>query len=570
MGDAFLGHIRYGASLAFRTFGHVDGGRMHLSHMTRHAYAAMAACVVVAGVYSWFIRLDAFTEDMLFTNGIHAFTFACYAAFLVIWLRLVRHRLVDRRVRSLMMAAGYVMLAGLFVRTLRFEFTDQLIVLSRYLWYAYYVGFAFVPTLLLLAVLHIGKRDDEAIDRRFWLLLVGAGLLVALVFTNDFHQLAFRFSEGTDVWLVDDSTPYRHGPVFYAAMAWLALSAFAGISVALARSVRAPRLSASLVPLGIVALGALHSILCTVSPVFARMVPIKTTELDCILTVSYMESLVVLGLFPVNEHYGELWRASTLRGALMDSRGDVAYEAQGAPRVSEAQVREALERPVDLADDAVLVARRVSGGISYWVRDVGQVRALQARLEELGDTLSEQNVVLAAENDLAHERSAVAQRQALYDAISKRTQPQLARLSALLDDVPADDDAFLATMHRAAVEAAYLKRCANLTLAGDDGMVDVRELALAVEESAQWLRSCGVDVRVCVTGEGMVDAEEALRSYEDFHRLAGLAADDAGADRASLVCTVGTQGIEAQLTREDAGSSGKQRPADGGGEDDRP
>lgn len=57
---------------------------MRLSHMTKRAYAAMAACVVVAGVYSWFIRLEAFTEDMPLTNGIHAFTFACYAAFLVI------------------------------------------------------------------------------------------------------------------------------------------------------------------------------------------------------------------------------------------------------------------------------------------------------------------------------------------------------------------------------------------------------------------------------------------------------------------------------------------------------
>lgn len=122
-------------------------------------------------------------------------------------------------------------------------------------------------------------------------------------------------------------------------------------------------------------------------------------------------------------------------------------------------------------------------------------------------------------------------------------------------------------MHRAAVEAAYLKRCANLTLAGDDGMVDVRELALAVEESALWLRSCGVDVCVLVRDEGMVDTEEALRSYEAFHRLAGQVADAADAGPASLVCTVGAWGMETRPSEQDASLARAWSAACGEGDD---
>ena len=64
--------------------------------------------------------------------------------------------------------------------------------------------------------------------------------------------------------------------------------------------------------------------------------------------------------------------------------------------------------------------------------------------------------------------------------------------------------------------AAYIKRCANLTLLGEGGLVDTRELALALEESAECLRSLGVGVELHLDPVGRILADDALRAYAAF------------------------------------------------------
>ena len=52
------------------------------------------------------------------------------------------------------------------------------------------------PLFSLFAALQLGRREDDALSRKWVLLFVPAALLIGGVLTNDLHQMAFRAAPG--------------------------------------------------------------------------------------------------------------------------------------------------------------------------------------------------------------------------------------------------------------------------------------------------------------------------------------------------------------------------------------
>lgn len=484
---------------------------MHLSKETRQAYLALLACVVLGAVIRWYVHVTPVSVSYT------PISFACHVVGLILWWRFLRRRFVRREVLVICSLIVVLLLLLLFTQTFKYEFVLNGTTLSRLLWYAYYVPISFVPTLLFLSTLYMGRRQNDAVDRRWYFLLAVPAILSMLMLTNDFHQLAFRFDNDLAVGVYNESE-YSHNVVFYAVWVWSALMAISCLIVTRQTFARAKLGLTTVMPfLVIVLMVCLLPLFGPVTHIPALRTAFEFPDITCILTVAFMEAMVMAGFFPVNEGYGALWQASSLRGGFVDSHCNLVNVAKDAPVVTAAQVEQALEQPVALAGgDDLLVAHRVVGGTAFWVRDLSTVHALRERLEDLGDSLAQERSMLAAENELVHSREALAQRQELVEHVVENTADQLATLEAMLDSMPEDDEEFLAAMHRAAVFAAYIKRCSNITLLGEGGLVDTRELALALGESAECLRSLGVGVELHLDPVGRILADDALRAYAAF------------------------------------------------------
>lgn len=484
---------------------------MHLSKETRRAYLALLACVVLGAVIRWYVHVTPVSVSYT------PISFACHAVGLILWWRLMRRRFVRREVLVICSLIVALLLLLLFTQTFKYEFVLNGTALSRYLWYAYYVPISFVPTLLFLSTLYMGRQQNEAIDRRWYLLLVVPAILSTLILTNDFHQLAFRFDNDLTVGVYNESE-YSHNVVFYAVWVWAALMAISCLLVTRRTFARAKLSLTTVMPfLVIVLMVCLLPLFGPVTHIPALRTAFEFPDITCILSVAFMEAMVMAGFVPVNEGYGAIWQASSLRGGFVDSHGNLVNVAQNAPIVTPAQVEQALDQPVLLAGgDDLLVAHRVVGGTAFWVRDLSAVHALKRRLEDVGDSLAQEHSMLEAENKLVQSREALAQRQTLVEHVVENTAGQLATLEAMLDSMPEDGEEFLVAMHRAAVFAAYIKRCANLTLLGEGGLVDTRELALALGESAECLRSLGAEVELHLDPVGKILASDALRAYAAF------------------------------------------------------
>lgn len=484
---------------------------MQLSKETRRAYTALLACVVLGAVIRWYVHV---TPVRVSCTPI---SFECHVVGLILWWRFLRRRFVRREVLVIGSFIVALLLQLLFTQTFKYEFVLNGTALSRHLWYAYYVPISFVPTLLFLSTLYMGRPQNEAVDQRWYCLLIVPAVLTTLMLTNDMHQLAFRFDNDLTAGVYNESE-YSHNVVFYAVWVWAALMAISCLLVTRRTFARAKLGLSTIAPvLVIVLMVCLLPLFGPVTHIPALRTAFEFPDITCILSVAFMEAMVMAGFVPVNEGYGDIWRASSLRGGFVDSHGNLVNVAEGAPVVTPAQVEQALEQPVALeGGDDLLVAHRVAGGAAFWVRDLSTVHALRERLEDLGDSLVQERSMLAAENELAHSREALVQRQRLVEHVVENTADQLATLEAMLDSMPEDDEEFLTAMRRAAVFAAYIKRCSNITLLGEGGLVDTRELALALRESAECLRALGAEVDLHLDPVGRILADDALRAYTAF------------------------------------------------------
>ena len=464
--------------------------------------------VLLAGV----MRLVGRQVQVVSYNGM---IFVLFTAAFMLWHGQVRRRLVQTGVRRYLTAAVLLMLFWMAVRSLKYDFLLEGQMLTRYAWYLYYMPMIYIPLLLFLSVMHIGLPAGRSISGRWSLLFIPATALLLAVLTNDLHQQAFCFVDGLALW--DEDNVIR-GPVYYAAMGSggvLLIAALAIVFVRCAVPGRRRMIWAPLLTLAVTAVCVLTVILGGEN----KMTKMCTVpEIGCIVFAAFTESLIGAHLIPSNDNYGAFWNASNIGAGIMDRDGVVRFRSEKSAAVSFAQVKSALEREVMLEGGSVsLKSHSITGGYSYWTRDVSEINRLNRELEELGDVLAEENAMLDSENRMRQERVHIEAQNRLYDDIARGVQAQLNRLDDILEQPPEDEAAFEAAMKFACVLNAYVKRRSNLLLfARQNGLLHSGELWRALAESLEYVQLCGVHAQGFTGGEGMLGVEQALLAYDLF------------------------------------------------------
>ena len=113
------------------------------------------------------------------------------------WVVSVQRRLVNRNVRRMMLMVGCLLLFWLVDKIVKWDFTGSVThPLVRYLWYGFYVGMLFVPTLGAFIINYLGKPEDYSHPKKLNYLLIPPTVMLIAVFTNDLHQKVFVFYNG--------------------------------------------------------------------------------------------------------------------------------------------------------------------------------------------------------------------------------------------------------------------------------------------------------------------------------------------------------------------------------------
>lgn len=451
-----------------------------------------------------------------------------FAAAILIWIYQLRRRLLQPNVRRNLTVAAGLMMFWIVIRTIKYEFLPSGHFSGRYVWYLYYFPMIFVPLLMFLSTLYIGKPHDRSISSWWKLLYIPAVLLLGGILTNDFHQLAFFFPDGLAHW---DHTDGIHGPVYYGVMVWMLILFLVMMIVVFRRCAVPDNRKKIWIPILPLLLGVLYTmcILLDQNNILTRMITVP--EIGCFIFAAFMESFIIVHLFPSNDSYGDFWKASSIGAGIMREDGVICYKSNHSIPVTPRQIREAQVKPVLLENgSAALQSHRIQGGFGYFTRNLSEINRLNQELADVGDVLAEENSMLEAENKMEENRIRLQQQNALYDGIARRVSSQLEQINRLLLNPEEEEAAFEETIKYACILNCYVKRCSNLLLLSHQSSgMSGEELCLALSESLEYIRLYGIKSHGAYHGQGQFPGDWILLAYEVFELVAESAIPGANA-----------------------------------------
>ena len=453
---------------------------------------------ILAGVFR---QLDRVTAPLL-SAACFLLTNLIYIGLAMAWGFSISRRILHRNDRRWLLLGCAMAVLWLFLRAVKYRFFSDDAV-TRYLWYLYYVPQILAPLFSLYAALQLGRREDDALSRRWYLLFIPAILLIGGVLINDLHQVAFRAAPDAATLEAD----YTHGWVYYLAMTWIVgLLLATGIIVYRKCRVSESRRYAW-IPL-CVFLGGF--VLCALS--FANIYTFhKMPECFCLTFAAFWESCLQVGLLPTNGHYRHFFSESTVAAQIVDRHGMPVYRAKNAPELTPDQLDAAAREPILLNADMRLQSAPVQDGRVYWVEDISRINRIREQLAEINAQLAEENELIQAENALKHQRAQIEEKSRLMDEMIALVQPQLLQTNRLLEEES------IQNLKHVCLLGAYIKRRVNLALICDKkAVVPVDELAHCIRESLTYLTQYGAVCALHQEGKGSVRSCDAQTAYDFF------------------------------------------------------
>lgn len=420
----------------------------------------------------------------------------------IVWLISIRRRVMQKSVRFYMLSVTFQLILWQYIRAVKYYFFYDTSI-CRYLWYAYYIPIILIPLYCFYIQEYIGKVDSYEKPKRMQLLYLPALFLIGLVFTNDAHCLVFGFPEG-----FNDYDNYTYKICYFLVILW---SIFLGIYslVMLLMKCRAPGnrwfqrtpllvLGGALVVWFLYGLGILNMDFTTVS---------------CFVIILLLESSIQSGLIRTNSKYGLLFGTSTIEARITDDEFHPCYTSDTSEPVDETMMRLALSGSVNL-ENKRLRSAPISHGYVFWWDDVTDLNRYTKELEETGKELAHKNDLIKAELDLQEKSLRIAEKNRLYDRISREVNTQITEIEKLLCKESSSSD-IRENLIKICIISAYIKRRSNLLLISEDtDDIPAKEMEFCLRESLDNLRLAGILCSLDSKCEGKVKANRLVAVYD--------------------------------------------------------
>lgn len=423
-----------------------------------------------------------------------------YSSLVIIWAYTVNYRIVNRKVRRLMLIIAALFMLAIFFQMSRYRIFEYFYTLCRFFWYGYYIPVVFSPVIFLFVVLHLHLQEGEKPKRRWLLMLIPSFLLIILIVTNDFHQLIFKFNNGTS----GRSGTYSYGILFYSIYVWviivLALSLYLAI-----KQCRIPSIGMKLwMPIYFAFYGILVVLSLFDIPKIGDAIVWAFIETLAMIIIGMIESCIQIGLIPANSSYSMIASLANKPFIISDKSGTQVYATETAQELFKKN------------ENVQIHTKPIKGGYVSWAVDLSDIIMLNKEIEKATESIESRNEYLKTENSLKEEQSRLNARNNLYNQIAGIVSPQLDKIENLLND--ADNDRNLAKI---AFFNAYIKRRSNMELLKSDlKRFPTEELASAIRESCEYLKLCGVYSMLNITPECELSADMQLFLYETFEDVA--------------------------------------------------
>lgn len=441
-------------------------------------------------------------------NYIENFDVIIFSGLIIGWGVSVAYRIVQKNIRICLVISAALMLLWMALRAIKYNSPADINTYGRYLWYSYYIAMVFLPLMMFFAMLNIGKPENT--NNRKYLLIIPAAVLVLLVMTNDFHQLAFVFEPDFHNW----NKQYSYGPVYYVIAVWIFILVLSSIVLSINRC----RISATRkklwIPIVIILVAIIYTLWNNLNHGYSGLRIYNVPEVFCFASIALWESLIQIGLVPSNTGYGDFFNASNLNTLIFDNEGNVKYRSKNATNVSKDVVLQN-GNSVLIDENIILKKHNIKGGKAVWTEDISAINQINRELSEIKEQISEYNVILKSEAELKKRRAAVTEQNKLYDSITEFIRPQLCDLENILKNIENNRGDISVNYAGACVVDVYIKRISNLLImAKSRKMLNAFELENSIRELAEYISVCGISCSFFSNVSGEISAEKTIALFK--------------------------------------------------------
>ena len=219
-----------------------------------------------------------------------------------------------------------------------------------------------------------------------------------------------------------------------------------------------------------------------------------------------IESCIVIGLIPSNANYVGYFNVSRISAFIADMNLNVVYVSNDVKLPKKELMKEALKEPVIIKKNTRFSAKPIHGGYLFYYEDLSRINKINDELNEIKQTLLEENYLISAENELKEKKAIVDEQNRLYDKIDNLIKPEMDKVKGILKSISPDDKDFDNKMRLACLYIAYIKRRSNLAMIMENKLdISSNELVYAIKESLDYLSFYGIRSSFVYEGETSLD-----------------------------------------------------------------
>lgn len=433
-----------------------------------------------------------------------------YIGIVTAWGISIRQRIINSSVRHYLLMIDGLLFLWMLIRTSKYLFLTKLNIASCFCWYGFYIPMLLIPLMGIFVALCLGEPEYYQIPTKSKGLYIPDIILLIMIFTNNMHQLVFKFQDGKP-----SSDIYRYGSGYMITVVWMFIEIMIFICIMWRKSHVPEKKKRIMIPMIPFIVGILYAAGYIIHIPILYLVAGDMTVVFLLIMIGFCEACIQCGLIPANEFYEELFKESTLGAQITDDSYQVCYSSDAAKDFSVSVMKNAEKTPVDLGYEQLMNVK-IHGGHILWINDISKMKVLLEELEKTKQELSKKNEILKSEVILKEKKAQAEEQSRLYDKIANEVKPQLEILEKLLKQLD-EKGKTRETLAKICVISSYIKRIGNLILLGEDAnYLPAQELELCFRESIENIRLCVSGISFQSTCEDYAAKEDMIAIYKAF------------------------------------------------------
>ena len=452
---------------------------------------------------------------MIYVDGhrfLEGFVIIGYLGSIIFWTIMNEHRIMHSKIKKYLRWTSILMLFWIIVRLIKYDFIPtDMAVMTRLLWYCFYIPLTLIPLLSFFATKYIGRDKNYSLPKKYYILQIVSIILISGVLTNELHQKAFVLDSSYLTSFYNGK--YTYGPIYWMVATWILVLVIFMLT-GLYKSCQVKETKQRIwLPIAIVFVGIFYAVGYALFHEWFQIM--EMTPTFCWLIMMVWEGCIQSGLVPSNTMYEEMFSNATLSMEITNEEYEECISSKKGIHLPESVLRYSQSGNYAIDHRTNLRNAAIHGGHMLWLEDVFTMNNLLNESQKLQDYLSENNDLLAAENTLKKRSERVRLQNEIYDLVFAAIKDSVRDLETILKSSHTNE-----TLSKASAIGAYIKRRSNLVLLSkNDGEIDAFELEFCFRESLDYLKLSNTLCSMSSKCEGKILSSWAALTYDFFERV---------------------------------------------------